>query len=513
MVEAMERMGLVKLQTLGVVLAAALAVGACKAADTGSDPGPGASPTPIDPQNPYTGEVYAKALRSASLKLRDKLPSVSDTDTIINAKDPRLEYERIIDGYLDPVANPDLIPTMQTHWKTILLMGDKTENLTAGDNGQAFTVNYSEPANLAAWLIASGNPWTDIIHADYCIQDNIDPANFDAAKVACPTNSPVLAGWFTHPAFLRTFGKNSALNLQRSSIAHQIATCSIYPDGSDEFGLIKTNGSGADPQEILPDQDPGGMTVDGTGTMARQHKKFQGNMDATTECNICHQHQNLRRLVFAKYVTTQLGPNNMGDDGFYFPSATITDWETPNENTGKLYAIPPGFSYTPGDCNQQNGVVNDCSCYTDVNDAMASDGGGCVDMTLDDGDTAVTDMNAYGVLACSDPASPWCSTFYHGQPMDNPLDYANLLLDGSYDDNVFYKCQARRFLAFVIGSGEGALGLQAANGTPPDNPGGAVIQKYQTAFAHMNYNARELLKYMFKQDEFLSSQAPPAGTN
>jgi hypothetical protein len=131
---------------------------------------------------------------------------------------------------------------------------------------------------------------------------------------------------------------------------------------------------------------------------------------------------------------------------------------------------------------------------------MASNGGCCVDPLF-------TDMSAEDVVLCNDRNSPWCSFEYHGQLIETPRDYAMGILDSSLNNDAFYKCQTRRFYSFVVGSEQGEIGLQASNGVLPDDPGTVTVEKYRSSFEHSEWSVLELLRQLFKGDEFLCAQA------
>lgn len=477
-----------KLQTFGMVVVALIVAAGCKPADTGSDPGPQESPTPADPQNPYTAEDYAKALRTASIKLRGQLPSVDETQRILDAKEPRLEYESLIDEFLDPASNPALGDSIVDHFKQVFLVGDTTENVT--HLGVNYTVNHNALPNLATHLILNDKSWKEILTAEYYVDDNFQMQT----DVATYSNSPVLAGALTDPAYLRKFGNSAALNYQRASITHQLFECGIYPNGTYTW-LARTNSSASDPSIINAEDDPGSTT----GGDPRVHKKYAGVMEGVT-CHTCH-NNNAMRQVWAKYVTDEDPDNGFGNvaSGFYEPTWTMLEVETPVQNTGKCYAIPAGFTYMPGVPDAGGNNIYDCDQYADVNQAMASNGGCCFD-------PITTDMNAEDNIQCMDPNSEWCYAEYHGIGLQNPRDYALAILNPDNNNDAFAKCQTRRFYTWVVGTDQGELGLNAANGVLPENPGDGTIEKYRSAFEHSGWNGRELLSIMFKGDEFLSSQ-------
>lgn len=474
-----------KLQIMmGIALAVFIATG-CKAANTGEAPVP-TTPDVEDPINPYTAEDYAKALRTASLKLRGELPPVSQTTQILDAKEPRLEYEALIDQYMDPAQNPLLGESLRQHFREAFLMGGKTENVN--HLGVNHTVNFDEVPNLATYLILNDLPWSEILTAEYCVDNNFQ-------QIACDTNSPVLAGVLTHPAFLRTYGKACALNYQRISAVHQLFECNIYPDAQGSNYLARSNTGANEPENVPAAQDPGSDT----GSPPRIHKKYQGFMAGSGQtCYTCHKN-NFDRQIFAKYVTDDVNFANVAS-GFFEPTWTMLEIDSPHQNAGKCYDIPQGFTYAGAGVPDGGGSqVYDCDQYAALDDILNSNAGCCFD-------ELTTDPFAEDTLTCMDPASEWCMTDYKGVKITNPDEYADALLDPSLNDDSFAKCQTRRLYTWVIGADQGEIGLQAANGRLPYNPGNGVIEKYRSSFEHSGWNAREVLTSMFKGDEFLSTQ-------
>ena len=122
-----------------------------------------------------------------------------------------------------------------------------------------------------------------------------------------------------------------------------------------------------------------------------------------------------------------------------------------------------------------------------------------------------TDSNAESVVQCPDVApgseSDWCQGVYHGNVMESPADYMQLILNPAINDQSWSKCQTAYFYSFVLGLDLGLMGLQAGDGygTPSPQPG--ILEKYRSAFEQGSWNVLELLSSLFKGDEFLCSQA------
>lgn len=123
-------------------LAVALTNAACGSGDpntiNGTGTGPGSNPTPnpsgtaTTPQTPeeQVKQIldarkadYGEALRTASLKLRDTLPSLAEIKTIEGAPDDaakKVAYEKLVD---DMIASPQFSAIMVKFWKDTFRTG------------------------------------------------------------------------------------------------------------------------------------------------------------------------------------------------------------------------------------------------------------------------------------------------------------------------------------------------------------------------------------------------------
>ena len=431
-------------------------------ADTGVPP---AQETPVptaeDPHNPYTNADYAAALRSASVKLRGRLPSQEDTSLV--RSQGRTAYESLIDDYVDSDA---FIHEMHALVSRSLGMGDDT-----ADAGGVL-VTTDAPADLAAYLIDSGLPWTELLSADYCIVSSIDATGaMQFSETACTNGTPanMRAGVLTLHAFLYVYGQSNTFNFQRTSVMQQFFNCGIYPVGDSP--LVRSNST------------PGGDPAQDEADPPRVHTKYQGammNEDGTEiACAACHSALLSRRNAFAKFDR----------NGFYDASRTVLDVEQPADNEGKCYVTPPGFS---------SGTLTPCSAVTSVEDALAQPGGCCFD-------PAFTDVNAADNAMCGVPNEP-CTGVYLGETFSSPAELAQLILDEDLTGSAFHTCQTRRFVDYAIGDNTGSISVSAGVGDLPGQVDADVLEKYRSFFAHEGWDVRELMRALFKGDEFLTSQ-------
>jgi hypothetical protein len=484
-------------------LLVALAVG-CSTANTGEMPEGPTTPTPPGTEERYNPETYAKALRSASIKLRSKLPASADLMAILDA-DPKTGearelYESLVDEYLDPAQNADLDETLWEMYKGMFIMGDKKATIGAA------TVNYNEPANLATYVTMNNRPRTAIITADYCVTDTTGAngqlpvgGQLALSEAQCTGGTPVegRAGIATNQAFLQTFGAAGTVQFMRVSVFHQLTSCGIYPDSTEKQqadggqGWNRTNNMPAngDPLTVAAANDP--------ADPPRVHKKYQAVMAGQDiPCANCHHTVNPRRNAFAKFDV----------DGAYQADFTILNTESPDQNTGICYAIPDGFTDPYGNGGTPGGqALTECCNPNDPNDcisqedAMAGPGGCCWDPVF-------TDDLARDFMDCSDSTQPWCGGYFKNEPISHPRDLADKILDTNLNGTTFSDCQVNRFYNFTLGLDPGYLGLQAADGARPVHPGDAIISKYRSLFER-DYNVLNLLRATFKGDEYLSSQA------
>lgn len=449
------------LTTLLAMLVSPATTGCLPVADTGVPPAEEtAVPTAEAPQNPYSHDDYAAALRSASVKLRGRLPSQEDTSLV--RTQGRTAYESLIDSYVDSDA---FIHEMHALVSRSLGMGDDT-----ADAGGVL-VNTDAPADLASYVIDTDKPWTEILTAEYCITSMIDSGGAMVfAQTPCTNGTPPLerAGILTLHSFLYVYGQANTFNFQRTSVAQQFLNCGIYP--VSDAPLVRSNST--------PGQDPATDDAD----PPRVHVKYQGEMmndDGTTiACAACHSALLSRRNAFTRFDR----------NGFYDPLRTVADVEDPAENEGKCYVVPDGFALDD---------LTPCNSVGSLAEALAQPGGCCFDPMF-------TDPNAADNLMCGEPDG--CMGWYAGETFHGTRELAQLILDEELTDSAFYKCQTRRFVDYVIGDNTGAISVSAGVGDSPGVVDPNVIEKYRSFFAREGWNVRELMRALFKGDEFLKSQ-------
>lgn len=459
------------LPLLGCAFVAILA--GCNPADTAPSAGPG-TPTP-EPTPIYSNQTYAKALKTASYRLRGVPPLYADTQAVLAGG--QTVYSGLIDTYLDPVQNPDLGPSVRSFYRTVFMMGTTIDG-----------VNYDEVPNLATFLVLNDLPVNEMLTANYCVGNNF------AMLPDCTDGAPVdqRAGVISNKAFLEKFGEACTVNMRRTSVVHQLFACGIYPDPDENpaplartntpEALWPINDSGTeDPTDDFPDPgegynyiNPGPDMILGTGDdfpdpiedpagpNPRIHKKYQSKLPSASgsKCVDCHGQLNARRPVFTRYDIA----------GVYNEARSMGTSAIPDDNV---------------EAPAVNGDQDYCSAVTPGDQS-------------DDMDNA----NAFDCQQQNPPAS------YLGVPMSTLKDFGALITNKSLNDR-FYTCMATRHYNFVLGKSQGDLSMQAAGGSGPPSMAPATLQKYSAVYEASGWNTKELFRTIFKGNEFLSSQGSP----
>lgn len=455
------RRRLVCMRVAAVCCLAALGLG-CSTWYVGTEEPP--TPPFIDLLDPgfepdYATDVYLAALQTASLRLRGVPPDAADVAAV--QAGGREAYESIILRWVDPTQNPDLAPTLRTFFLDLFGLPDAVIDVGGSP------VNHAEPANLATYLVANDLPFSGLLTAPYCVDNALNP-------VPCSGGTPIPAGVLSNQAYLSYYAGNVGFNW--AQISTQLLSCRITPDPSDA-PLVECNNCGTgNPAEVPPEDDP--------SDPPRLHKKYQG---LGTACTRCLGVFSARRLAFAKYDT----------DGVYNSTFTITDLETPVDNQGICYNMPPGYS-VPGTGGTElvpccTDFSNPATCM-DAATAMAQPGGCCYHEIL-------TDYHAYESIQCGNPAA-LCTGLYFDEEVKSPAELGKLALQ--LDQADFPECMARRVLAYAIGDEVGTLGPAATAVEPAWYPA-HTLEVYGTSFEDADYQLPLLLRDVFTGKEFLDS--------
>jgi hypothetical protein len=201
----------------------------------GNDPGSPNNPqTPNTPATPATPEEqvkqildarkadYGEALRTASLKLRDELPSLAEIKAISAAPDDaakKVAYEKIVD---DMLASPKFTSVMVKFWK---------DTFRTGQVGaiQAGNPNKDTAANFAAQVVVEGRSYSQLFTATTDTCPTYDAATNAFTAAACPAGpAPVpTAGLLTNPGLQAQYFANMAF--RRVRFIQETFACSKFP--------------------------------------------------------------------------------------------------------------------------------------------------------------------------------------------------------------------------------------------------------------------------------------------
>jgi hypothetical protein len=152
---------------------------------------------------------YGEALRTASLKLVDRLPTLAEIKQVESASDPKTEYEALLDGMLEA---PAFRRRMRRFWRDVFRQG----------GGELDTAPV-----FAARIVVEGRPYTELFTA----KDNTCPTYDDAtdtfADGACQNGVAEHAGVLTNPGVMKQFYANMAF--RRARWVQEIFACTKFP--------------------------------------------------------------------------------------------------------------------------------------------------------------------------------------------------------------------------------------------------------------------------------------------
>lgn len=189
-------------------------------------------PNPNDPnqQQPQTPEEqvkkildarqydYGEALRTASLKLRDQLPSLDEIKQIEGASDDaakKVAYEKLVDKMID---SPEFASTMVKFWKDTF----RTAQVGKIQQNQP---DKDRAANFAARITVEGGAYTDLFTASSNTCPTFDPSTGQFADGDCGTNPT--AGVLTDPGILSQYFANMAF--RRVRFIQETFACTKFP--------------------------------------------------------------------------------------------------------------------------------------------------------------------------------------------------------------------------------------------------------------------------------------------
>lgn len=151
----------------------------------------------IDPALAEREVDYNEALRTASLKLIRRLPTLTQIKAVKDAANQKDAYEAEIDRML---ADPQFNSRMLKFWRDTMRMG--------GDGLDTAPV-------FAAKLMAEGRPFSELFTATTGNCPTFDGATGTFTEGTCASGAPVEAGVLTDPAVQRQFYGNLAFRRVR----------------------------------------------------------------------------------------------------------------------------------------------------------------------------------------------------------------------------------------------------------------------------------------------------------
>jgi hypothetical protein len=178
-------------------------------ASDGDNNGDGRPDAEVDPALLARQVDYSEALRTASLKLLRRLPTLQQIRNVQNADDQAAAYETELDVML---ADPQFNVRMLKLWRDTMRMG-------GGDLDTA-------PA-FAAKLMAEGRPFSELFTATSGNCPSIDTDAGTFTEGDCASGAPVQAGVLTDPAVMRQFYGNMAF--RRVKWVQETFYCSKMP--------------------------------------------------------------------------------------------------------------------------------------------------------------------------------------------------------------------------------------------------------------------------------------------
>lgn len=222
---------------------------------------------------------YSEALRTASLKLLGKMPSLKEIEDIRLSPNPKMTYEAKVDEYL---ASPRFAARMIELWKN---------TFRSGGAAMGAIPNRDGAPNFAAKLIAEGLDYRLMFTASSGTCPTFDAATgtFTAADCA---NGPLTAGVLSDAGLMYQYA--SALGFRRTRFIQETFTCRKLPAEWSSTPIPKGAGSYTSPWPFNSI-----ATIENPDTVVDGRIAFQDTTAAI--CANCHTTMNHRTPLFAVY--------------------------------------------------------------------------------------------------------------------------------------------------------------------------------------------------------------------
>jgi hypothetical protein len=266
---------------------------------------------------------YSEALRTASVKLLGKMPTLAQMEDIRLSPDPKASYIKMVDEFM---ASPRFPARMIELWKNTFRMGGAASGSIPNRDGAP---------NFAAKLIAEGLDYRLMFTATSGTCPTFDSATGTFTAADCP-NGPVTAGVLSDQGLMYQYA--SALGFRRTRFIQETFTCRKLPAEWSSTPVPKGAGSYTSPWpfESIGDISNGGRIA------------FQDTTAAI--CANCHTTMNHRTPLFAVYddMGKYNAPVDMGGFAQFSvvvpvegsPPAKISDYLIPGETTAWKFGKP-----------------------------------------------------------------------------------------------------------------------------------------------------------------------------
>jgi hypothetical protein len=266
---------------------------------------------------------YSEALRTASLKLRDTLPSLAEIKTIEAGADDaakKVAYEKLVD---DMIASPEFTLVMVKFWKDTF----RTGQVGALQMGAA---NRDTAATFAAQVVVEGRNYSELFTQTANTCPTYDPVakTFTPAACAAGGTAGPTAGVLTDPGILSQYFANMAF--RRVRFIQETFACSKFPAEYSTTPKPLGNGTftGAFPYESI------------TGKVNTPTAKIDFQDTSAVICANCHVNLNRIAPMFTNY-----------DDKGFLQAASQVEVPVPgNPKAARIDYLPAaeGFAWRAG---------------------------------------------------------------------------------------------------------------------------------------------------------------------
>lgn len=227
---------------------------------------------------------YGEALRTASLKLRDELPTLAEIQQIEAAADEagkKAAYEKLVDAM---IADPKFAKMMVKFWKDTF----RTGQVGAVQPNQP---NKDTAANYAAQNIVDAKPYTELFTATTNTCPTFDPATSTFTPAACPAGpgGGATVGVLTDPGLQAQYFANMAF--RRVRFIQETFACSKFPAEISKTPKPMGNGTYTNPADF--------NSITGKTNTPAAKIDFQDT--SAVICANCHGTMNFQATLFLNF--------------------------------------------------------------------------------------------------------------------------------------------------------------------------------------------------------------------